>query len=58
MDLQDVMFFHAGHKENWVDKSGNYATKFLCDLHQNVSTMKYITMDMQVILVRVWSDGF
>ena len=33
----NVMFFHAGHEEDWVDKSGNYATKFLSDLHQNAS---------------------
>ncbi len=24
----DVMFFHAGHEEDWVDKSGNYAINF------------------------------
>jgi hypothetical protein len=53
----DVMFFRAGRKEDWVEKSGNYATRFLCDLHQNVSTLKDISLDMQVILVRVWSDG-
>jgi hypothetical protein len=53
-----VMFFHAGHEEDWVDKSGNYATKFLCDHHQNVSTMTDISMDTHVILTRVWSDGF
>jgi hypothetical protein len=29
----DEMFFHAGHEEDWVDKSGNYATNFLRDLH-------------------------
>jgi hypothetical protein len=52
------MFFRAGHEEDWVDKSGNYATKFLCDLHQNVSTLKDISMDTKVILVTVWSDGF
>jgi hypothetical protein len=54
----DVMFFRAGHEEDWVDKSGNYATNFLCDLHQNVSITKDISMDTRVILVRVWSDGF
>ena len=52
------MFFHEGHEEDWVDKSGNYATKVLCSLHQNISTTKDISMDTQVILVRVWSDGF
>jgi hypothetical protein len=54
----DVMFFRAGHEEDWVDKSGNYATKFLHDLHKNVSITKEISLDMRVILVRVWSDGF
>jgi hypothetical protein len=54
----DVMFVHAGHEEDWVDKSGNYATKCLRDLHQNVSITKDISMDTWVILVRVWSDGF
>ena len=24
-----VMFFHAGHEEDWVDKYGNYGTNFL-----------------------------
>jgi hypothetical protein len=52
------MFFCAGHKEDWVDKSGNYETKVLCDIHQNVSITKDISMDTWVILVRVWSDGF
>jgi hypothetical protein len=52
------MFFHAGHKKDWINKTGNYATKFLCDLHQNVSTLKDISMNTRVILVRVWSDGF
>ena len=54
----DVMFFRAGHEEDWVDKSGNYATKFLHDLHKNVSITKDISLDTRVILVRVWSDGF
>ena len=54
----DVMFFRAGHDEDWVDKSGKYATKFLRDLHRNVSITKDISMDTRVILVRVWSDGF
>ena len=54
----DDMFFHAGHEEEWVDKSGNHATKFLHNLHKNVSITKDISMDMRVILVRVWSDGF
>ncbi len=54
----DVMFFHEGHEKDWIDKSGNYATKFLCDLHQNVLTVKDISMDTQVIVVRVWSNGF
>jgi hypothetical protein len=52
----DVMFFHAGHKEDWVDKSGSYATRFLCDLHHIVSITKDISIDTQVILVRVWLD--
>ena len=30
----DVIFFCAGHKQDWVDKSGNYETKFLRDLHR------------------------
>ncbi len=37
-----VMFFCAGHEEDWVDKSGNYGTKFLRDLHQTVSITKDI----------------
>ena len=53
----DVMFFCAWHEVDWVDKSCNYATNFLCNLHQNVSTLKDVSMDTQVILVRVWSDG-
>ena len=24
-----VMFFHAGHEEDWVDQSGHYETNFL-----------------------------
>ena len=54
----DIMFFRAGHKDDWVDKSGNYETKFLQDLHHNVSTMTDISKDTRIILVRVWSDGF
>jgi hypothetical protein len=54
----DVMFFHAGHEEDWVDKSGNYATNFLHDLHQKFSITNDISTDMQVILMRVRSDGF
>jgi hypothetical protein len=46
----DAMFFHAGHEEDWINKSGKYATKFLCDLHQNVSTLKDISMDMKYSL--------
>ena len=36
----DVMFFCAGHKEDWVDKSGNYATRFLHDLHHMFQSQK------------------
>lgn len=54
----DVMFFRAGHKDDWVDKSGNYETEFLRDLHQNVSTMTDIPTYTRIILVKVWSDGF
>jgi hypothetical protein len=54
----DVKFFCAGHEGAWIDKPKNYATEFLCDLHQNVSTLKDRSMDTRVILVRVWSDGF
>jgi hypothetical protein len=53
----DIMFFCAGHKEDWLDKSG-HETKFLQDLYQNVSMMTDISKDTQIILVRVWSDGF
>ena len=52
------MSFNAGHEKDWVDQSGNYETNFLSDLHQNVSTMKDISMETWFILVRVWSDGF
>ena len=48
-----VMFFHAGHEEDWVDQSGRYPTNFL-----RCSTMKDISMDTQVLLITVWSDGF
>jgi hypothetical protein len=41
----DVMFFHTEHEEDWLDKSGNYATEFLCDLHQNFSITKDILMN-------------
>ena len=54
----DVMFFHAGHEEDWVDQSGHYRTKFLCNLHQNVSSMTDVSTDTRILLVRVWSDGF
>ena len=54
----DVMFFHAGHEKDWVDQSGHYETNFLSDLHRNISTMKDISMETWVIIVRVWSDGF
>ncbi len=54
----DIMFFRAGHKEDWVDTSGNHETKFLQDLYQNVSSMTDISKDTRIILVRVWSDGF
>ena len=54
----DVMFFRAGHEEDWVDQSGHYMTKFLCNLHQNVSAMTDILVDTRILLVRVWSDGF
>ena len=53
-----VMCFHAGHEKDWVGQSAHYETNFLSDLHQNISTMKDISMETQVILVRVWSDGF
>ena len=46
----DVMFFRAGHEEDWVDKSGNYATKFLHDLHKSVSITNDISLDTWVIL--------
>ena len=52
------MFFYAGHKEDWVDTSGNYETEFLRELHQNVSKMTDILNDIRIILMRVWSDGF
>ena len=52
------MCFHAGHEKDWVDQSGRYETNFLSDLHQNISTMKDISMETWVILARVWSDGF
>ncbi len=52
------MFFRVGHEKDWVDQSGHYKTNFLSDLHQNVSTMKDISKETQVILVRVQSDGF
>ena len=54
----DIMSFHAGHEKDWVDQSGCYETNFLSDLYQNISTMKDISMETRVILVRVWSDGF
>ena len=41
----DIMFFRAGHKEDWVDKSCNHETKFLQDLYQNVSSMTNISKD-------------
>ncbi len=50
------MFFRAGHEKDWVDQSGHYETNFHSDLHQNISTMKDISMETRVILVRVWSD--
>ena len=53
-----VMFFCAGHEGDMVDKYGNYGTNFLCNLHENVSNVKDISMDTSVILVRVRSDGF
>ncbi len=28
-----VMFFRAGHEEDWVDQSGHYGMKFLRNLH-------------------------
>ena len=49
------MFFRAGHEK---DQSGYYETNFLSDLHQNISTMKDISMETRAIFVRVWSDGF
>ena len=52
------MFFYAGHEEEWVDQSCNYETNFLGDLYQNVSTMKDVSIDTWVLLVRVWSDHF
>ena len=52
------MFFHAGHEEDWVDQSGHYRTKFLCNLHQNVSAMTDILVDTPILLVRVWLDEF
>jgi hypothetical protein len=52
----DVMFFHAGHEEDWVDQSHHYGTKLLRNLHQNVSTMTDISIDTQILFVRVWSD--
>jgi hypothetical protein len=54
----NIMFFRAGHEEDWVDKSGNHETKFLHNLHQNVSAMTDISKETRIILVRVWSDGF
>ncbi len=54
----DVMFIHASDQGNWVDQSGHYETNFPSDLHHNISTMKDITIDTQILLVRVWSDGF
>ena len=52
------MFFLARHEEDWVDQSGHYGSKFLCNLHQNVSAMTDILIDTRILLVRVWSDGF
>ena len=54
----EVMFFRVCHEEDWVDESGNYGTKFLCNLHQSVSIMTDIPSETRVILVRIWSDGF
>jgi hypothetical protein len=54
----EVMFFCAGHENDWVDQSGHYETNFLSDLHQNISTLNDISIETRVILVRVWSDGF
>ena len=52
------MCFRAGYEKEWVDQSAHYETNFLSDPHQNISTMKDISMETWVILGRVWSDGF